>query len=217
MPFRFQASRAFLTYAQCPLSKDDILTALQQNRAFELAKWHIGREQHEDGNYHIHALLEFATKFNTRNPRAFDIGNYHPNIAPVKASKADLIRVYRYVEKEDEEPLSNWERPFKRTYKEIIDASNDPVNFINELTVDHARDVVLNLQRIEYYAAKKWKKDRTYVPDPDQAFVLPEMLELWKRDEFTKVCFFYCPSQARFARNLTLTLTLMRGFTMGYF
>lgn len=187
MPFRLQAKKVFLTYAQCPLEKQYVLDTLKF-RYPTLVKWHIGRETHEDGNFHLHCLLEFSAKLTTQNVAAFDIDYHHPNVQTVKNSKQDVQRVWEYCGKEDDEPLSNWSRPTKRSWSEIVEEAEDRESFISAIVREYTRDAVLNLQRIEYFASKHWDTpNQPYVPDPDQSFILPEVLQLWKRDEFSKV------------------------------
>lgn len=66
----------------------------------------IVQETHEDGGYHLHALVEYMQKRNIKNERAFDAtdddGNiYHPNIETVR----NVIKAKNYLSKEDETPL----------------------------------------------------------------------------------------------------------------
>lgn len=72
----------FLTYAKADLTCDTVYTTLNDKRPVQRAV--IVRELHADGEPHIHAAVEFAQRFGTRDPRYFDVGQYHPNVQRVR-------------------------------------------------------------------------------------------------------------------------------------
>lgn len=84
--FRFAANKIFLTYSQCPLDKDVILTNLKLIET-KIRKYRIGQEHHKDGSLHIHVFLQTEEKMNFVNERHFDIVidgiTYHPCMKPV--------------------------------------------------------------------------------------------------------------------------------------
>lgn len=84
--FNFNGKLVFLTYAQCPLEKEILLEHLETFG--ELATYTIGRERHEDGNYHLHACCRYAKKIHTTNVKKFDVENYHPNVKKLSAGTA---------------------------------------------------------------------------------------------------------------------------------
>lgn len=97
-PFSLQGKNLFLTYAQCPLSKEHALTALQ-DRFENLIGWVVARELHQDGNAHLHIYLQFSDTFKTRDPRFADLEHtYHPNAQSVRSSKS----VVKYCTKESD-------------------------------------------------------------------------------------------------------------------
>lgn len=60
--FRLNGYGFFLTYPQCPLTKErvaELLTALSP-----IVKGVIAAEKHVDGSPHIHAYVKFAKKLN---------------------------------------------------------------------------------------------------------------------------------------------------------
>lgn len=73
----------------------------------KLLKACIGRETHEDGNYHLHICAWYTKPLQFRGARHLDIEyngeTYHPNIKDkqVKSKK----RALEYCTKEDPEPL----------------------------------------------------------------------------------------------------------------
>nr|AFJ54072.1 Rep [Tomato leaf curl Joydebpur virus]AFJ54080.1 Rep [Tomato leaf curl Joydebpur virus] len=104
-PKRFQiyAKNYFLTYPQCSLTKEDALSQLQNlstptNKLFI----RVSRELHENGEPHLHVLIQFEGKFKCQNNRFFDLvsptrsAHFHPNIQGAKSSSD----VKAYVEKD---------------------------------------------------------------------------------------------------------------------
>jgi len=75
--FRIDAKNFSLTYPQCTASKEAVLDFLQTMSPNYIC---VSKEQHADGNPHIHAAISFETKKNLRNERYFDFNEFHPNI-----------------------------------------------------------------------------------------------------------------------------------------
>lgn len=99
MAFNFDNKRVFLTYAQCPISPQIVVDFIRLLIAPTTIRWYVvSTEQHQDGNDHIHALLEFSDRVHTRNPRFFDLAHrdengvktFHPNIRPVRNIKRQV-------------------------------------------------------------------------------------------------------------------------------
>nr|AEP27062.1 AC1 [Siegesbeckia yellow vein virus] len=101
--FRINAKNYFLTYPQCSLTKEE---ALSQLLALEtptnILFIRICRELHNDGNPHLHVLIQFEGRFQCRNNRFFDLtspsrsAHFHPNIQGAKSSSD----VKTYMEKD---------------------------------------------------------------------------------------------------------------------
>nr|APP87674.1 Rep/C1 [Grapevine geminivirus A] len=101
--FRLNAKNIFLTYPQCHISKE---SALEQLKAFHYpippVFIKVSAESHQDGQPHLHALLQFKGKFQTTNQRFFDLvspsrsAHFHPNIQGAKSSSD----VKSYIEKD---------------------------------------------------------------------------------------------------------------------
>ncbi|AAF04839.1 replication initiator protein [Tomato leaf curl Bangladesh virus-[India:Udaipur:Gaillardia:2009]] len=104
-PKRFQiyAKNYFLTYPQCSLTKEEALSQIK-NLATPTNKLFIrvSRELHENGEPHLHVLIQFEGKFKCQNNRFFDLvsttrsANFHPNIQGAKSASD----VKAYVEKD---------------------------------------------------------------------------------------------------------------------
>nr|AFJ54088.1 Rep [Tomato leaf curl Joydebpur virus]AHN96176.1 Rep [Tomato leaf curl Joydebpur virus]ART89122.1 replication-associated protein [Tomato leaf curl Joydebpur virus] len=101
--FRINAKNYFLTYPKCSLTKEEALSQLQNletpvNKLFI----RVCRELHENGEPHLHVLLQFEGKFQCKNNRFFDLvspsrsAHFHPNIQGAKSS----TDVKAYVEKD---------------------------------------------------------------------------------------------------------------------
>nr|AGD98590.1 replication-associated protein [Sida mottle virus] len=91
--FRVQAKNIFLTYPQCPLTKEEALSQLQAIQLPSNKKFiKICRELHEDGQPHLHILLQLEGKSPVTNNRLFDLvsptrsAHFHPNIQGAKSS-----------------------------------------------------------------------------------------------------------------------------------
>ncbi|THG15137.1 hypothetical protein TEA_005497 [Camellia sinensis var. sinensis] len=93
--FRFYAKNVFLTYPQCPCPKEQLLELLQSLLQQACQPYYIlvARELHEDGNPHLHAMVQCTKKIQTSNPRFFDLTGtngriYHPNIEKLHSPTA---------------------------------------------------------------------------------------------------------------------------------
>nr|AMB61296.2 REP [Pepper huasteco yellow vein virus] len=91
--FRLNAKNYFLTYPQCSISKEDALAQIQ-NISTPVNKKYIKicKESHEDGQPHLHVLIQFEGKYQCTNNRFFDLvsstrsAHFHPNIQGAKSS-----------------------------------------------------------------------------------------------------------------------------------
>ena len=91
--FRFSASTIFLTYPQCTLTKEELLTELYV--LFDVKEYCIALELHSDGHPHLHAFLKLQSKINRTVCTFADVQGYHPNITAPRSVKA----VVEYIEK----------------------------------------------------------------------------------------------------------------------
>nr|AWX66805.1 replication associated protein [Pepper huasteco yellow vein virus] len=91
--FRLNAKNYFLTYPQCSISKEEALAQIQ-NLSTPVNKKYIKicKESHEDGQPHLHVLIQFEGKYQCTNNRFFDLvsstrsAHFHPNIQGAKSS-----------------------------------------------------------------------------------------------------------------------------------
>nr|WNB40485.1 Replication associated protein [Sweet potato leaf curl virus]WNB40497.1 Replication associated protein [Sweet potato leaf curl virus] len=101
--FNIKAKNYFLTYPQCSLSKEEALDQLLHLNTPTNKKFiKICRELHENGEPHLHVLLQFEGNYQCTNQRFFDLvspsrsSHFHPNIQRAKSSSD----VKAYVDKD---------------------------------------------------------------------------------------------------------------------
>ncbi|AJM13612.1 replication-associated protein [Asystasia mosaic Madagascar virus] len=100
--FNINAKNYFLTYPQCSLSKEETLSLLLAKQIPVNIKFiRVCRELHQNGEPHLHVLLQFEGKYQCTNQRFFDLVSpnrstpFHPNIQGAKSSSD----VKTYIEK----------------------------------------------------------------------------------------------------------------------
>nr|QEL50537.1 replication-associated protein [Tomato leaf curl Mali virus] len=91
--FRINAKHYFLTFPKCSLTKEEALEQLLKLDTPTNKKYiKICKELHENGEPHLHVLLQFEGKFNCQNQRFFDLvsstrsAHFHPNVQGAKSS-----------------------------------------------------------------------------------------------------------------------------------
>ncbi|ADC32505.1 Rep [Rhynchosia mild mosaic virus] len=91
--FRLNAKNYFLTYPKCSLTKEEALSQLQNLSTPVNKKFiKICTELHENGEPHLHVLIQFEGKYQCTNNRFFDLvsptrsAHFHPNIQGAKSS-----------------------------------------------------------------------------------------------------------------------------------
>lgn len=97
MSFRIDLKNVGLTYPQCDLTRERVLECLRILGGDKYQACIVAQENHADGNKHIHAYLRLSAKRCFRDPRAFDIDGYHPNIQGLRHAR----KWVQYIRKED--------------------------------------------------------------------------------------------------------------------
>ena len=68
----------FLTYPQCELKKEEVLSILSTNFSKQkIVEYVIAEEKHADGSPHIHAFVKFDKK--VKFSKKFDLMSFHGN------------------------------------------------------------------------------------------------------------------------------------------
>ncbi|AIR77190.1 replicase protein [Jatropha leaf crumple virus] len=91
--FIINAKNYFLTYPRCSLTKEEALSQIRGLQTPTSPKFiKICREIHENGEPHLHVLIQFHGKYKCQNQRFFDLvsptrsAHFHPNIQGAKSS-----------------------------------------------------------------------------------------------------------------------------------
>nr|AEP82979.1 C1 [Tomato interveinal chlorosis virus] len=198
--FRLNAKNYFLTYPKCSLSKEEALSQLLAltipvNKLFI----RVARELHEDGQPHLHVLIQFEGKYQCTNERLFDLvsptrsAHFHPNIQAAKSSSD----VKAYVEKDgdfvdhgvfqiDGRSARGGQQSANDTYAKVLNAGS-VMEALNILKEEQPKDYVLqhhnirsNLERIFAKAPEPWVP-----PFPLSSFTnVPVEMQSWADDYF---------------------------------
>lgn len=128
--FRFNAKKVFLTYPNLPvgLGPVEALDLLKQKA--ELRYYLISQERHKEGSYHLHALIEFQTKLDTKDVNFFNLKYYsdrHPNIQKPR----NFMKVARYIKK-DGNYITNYPKNAEPVWKQIL-AAETYEEFLEEI------------------------------------------------------------------------------------
>lgn len=152
--FHIRAKGFFLTYPQCPLTKDALQTSLLEKLGGEpLVKWMlICQERHQDGNLHLHTCFQLNDPKDVKRADFFDIQGFHPNVQTMK----NPPKAIAYCKKTDKEPLMMGEVPNKETTHQS--KKNDLVAQLildgataQTLLTDHAGFVLQHKRKIEEF------------------------------------------------------------------
>lgn len=142
-PSKYNAHRKkfFLTYPKCTKTPEELFAFLDSKHKID--RYLIARELHKDGDYHLHAFIEFQEKQHFTNARWADFDGYHPNDGgAVRNDRA----VSRYVTK-DGNYISNYYKidPYTLIYDKQM-SHRDAVKLIME---ERPRDYTLYGEQIE--------------------------------------------------------------------
>lgn len=102
--------KVFLTYPKCPAPKDLVFGVLSQIDGYKAMM--IAQETHQDGTSHLHVIwirntakkMRLRSMFNLFDlPYCGDV--YHADIEFIGSEYKDMVRLTRYIFKQDKEPL----------------------------------------------------------------------------------------------------------------
>lgn len=184
--FRLSAQNIFLTYPRCDAPKEACLEFLRGKVAFDYCT--VAQEPHEDGTPHLHCFVSLVNKINCRHADFFDFKyegrSFHPNIQGARNRGATR----RYCQKggdfiESGEWVDTGKQK-KRSYAEIIDAASSKEEFLKGVAENHSRDFVINYERLEYFADKRFKPVASGYTPRYTEFTLPDSLQQWYNDNF---------------------------------
>jgi len=185
--FRIDSKTFGLTYSQCPLSPETVLEFLRMYNAVYVL---VAQETHQDGNYHLHAMVYFDKRQSIRRQTFFDIVinsdlHYHPSIESVR----DSTNWWNYCTKggvflewgERDAALTKLKQG---TWKDVLDCKTRE-DYLLTIKDNFPREFANNLEKLMFTADYLFKKDTPeYVSNPDYKFVLPLSITNWLQDEF---------------------------------
>nr|AIP87521.1 replication associated protein [East African cassava mosaic Kenya virus]AIP89720.1 replication associated protein [East African cassava mosaic Kenya virus]AIP89744.1 replication associated protein [East African cassava mosaic Kenya virus]AIP89750.1 replication associated protein [East African cassava mosaic Kenya virus]CCM09581.1 replication associated protein [East African cassava mosaic Kenya virus] len=193
--FSIKAKNYFLTYPKCSLSKEEALDQLRHlqtptNKLFIK----ICRELHENGEPHLHALIQFEGKYNCTNQRFFDLispsrsAHFHPNIQGAKSSSD----VKSYLDKDgdtiqwgefqiDGRSARGGQQSANDAYAKALNSANksEALNVIRELA---PKDFVLQFHNLNSNLDRIFQEPLTPYVSPflSSSFTnVPDELEAW--------------------------------------
>ena len=158
MSVRWQFRYCLLTYSQCgdldPFDVVDHLSSLG-------AECIVAREHHKDEGLHLHAFVDFGRKFRSRNVRAFDVQEQHPNVSATRLSPQ---AGWDYATKDGDIVAGGLERPGDETSSSTdwakIVAASDADTFWKLCETLAPRALLCNFNSVRAFA--EWR----YKPDP---------------------------------------------------
>lgn len=177
----FNCKNFFLTYPHCDVSPQDLLDhlcSLSTARGLPLPFIYarVCRELHQDGQPHLHALLCLEKHYRAA-ANFFDFQGCHCNIQGARSISA--VRDYLAKDGEYVEAGVAPTTAAKRTYADLLSSSSCKEDFLQGVTTEYTRDMVLNHERIIAFADYHWKpKPVPYEPQFTQ-FLVPEQLAAW--------------------------------------
>ena len=151
--FRLKSKGIFLTFAQCPYPLDQFFDNLKARFSDPQDQIYCSREQHEDGEWHLHAVLLLRKPIQTRNVAYFDnlvVPSKHPNIKSRLKSQSQTIA---YVMKGPDDSLKRsthpWEKFIKAAKSKGSTKSSEILKLINTQDFSSNSAVQETLQRID--------------------------------------------------------------------
>lgn len=180
--FRVQGRHFLLTYPQCTLPKEALLAFLKTLHSFELGT--VGKEAHQDGSPHLHAVVSFSQRRNITRESFFDHAGFHPNIKKL-STKRDVERSVEYACKDGDYIREHPSSTERLGYGDILSRATSKEDFISLIEQHHPRDAVLFHERITSYAEKKFPKENTTYSHPEGWHFpnLPPQLTNWATTE----------------------------------
>lgn len=112
-----------LTYPHCDFAKIDLAEFLRSKG--EIERLIIGQERHADGDWHLHAFVEYKNRKSHVRQRYFDWRGKHPNIQIQRQganAEKSIENCWNYCKKEDPDPYIFGEEPApkKKQRRELV-------------------------------------------------------------------------------------------------
>nr|WNI04728.1 C1 [Bindweed mottle virus] len=187
--FRLQAKNVFITYAQCPLPKQRIMDFLSLFfNSLNILYICVAEELHQDGNPHLHSIIQLGSKCDIKNCRILDITEndivYHPSIEAMHSPAS----ARKYIQKDgnfiEAGAFSSRRRsPAKDPQAEwrlILEQANDENTFFALVRERKPQDFVLRWPAISTFARDHYRRQSApYTPQLTNFAGLPSAVQQW--------------------------------------
>lgn len=206
--FRLAARSVLLTYARCTLPAGEFLEELGK---LDIEEFYAVQEQHKDGTPHFHVLVEWSKKKNIKNPRKFDIKEFHPNIEATRSRAAAWKYLHKagatYVGGDLEDPTQK-KKDKDEFWRQVVDMDSKE-KFLQHFKSTNPRDLILHYNNVRAFADDAFREEvEEYIPPTLQGeWQLPQPIQDWM-DNNLNIEQGNNPHWAQGPLTLTLTLTL---------
>lgn len=140
-----------------------------------LTEYIVARETHEDGGFHIHAVVAYSRKIDTKNPRYFDCDEYHCKAVVIGKRNEEWNNRWNYCLKEDTESLHQGGVKGANKWAGLVRA-RDEQDFWAIAAEEHPREYIINHAQLEHYVRKKFQRETPYKPIFER-FNVPDPIE----------------------------------------
>lgn len=171
----------FLTYPQCPFSAEDVVENIRMmtGPTYEIESYTASTERHATGDPHVHALIVFNKKFQSRGEaRVFDIDGHHPNIQSCRSLK----RVREYIKKDGIFIEDGW-NDHGNKWGDFLKCESKK-DFFEKIKSESPRDYILQMEKLEYAANKIFSTETVIFTSefsPD-SFFPTKVMQQWLED-----------------------------------
>ncbi|WOF76324.1 RepA [Bothriochloa barbinodis associated virus] len=163
--FDLRSKNIFLTYPRCSLHPAEVYQYLKKKCKKYCPKFiYVAREAHEDGEYHLHALVQCTKFLRTRSPRFFDIASHHPNAQaardPAKAldycmkNPLEFHKHGTFLPQKPRTPKASTEASKDAKMKCIIDSATSKAEYLSMVRKAFPFEWAVRLQQFEYSASR---------------------------------------------------------------
>lgn len=187
-PFQKSGRHFFLTYAQCPITLDDIRKHL--NTKVDMIEYVIAQEPHKDGNPHLHCYFKVRKRKTIHNSHYFDVSVgdnlYQPDIQVCRNHYA----VINYCQKEGQyiSTLGNFSSVYDRS---LAMAKNGDID--EAMKQLPSRDIVMKGNDIRNNLQSLLPPNQENLFELSD-FIIPEGIQKWNKSSKKRCLWIYGPS-----------------------
>jgi len=165
MPSFFNGKRFFLTYPQCPESKESLLEFLQGKA--KVRSFVIATESHKDNGKHLHACVEFA-EVQRRSVDWLDFKGKHPN----KQDPRKWAACQQYTKK-DGDYIESDTQQLEGSLEEIVALASSETEWM-QYCVDHK----ITFQYARWYWERFANNESSIVSDEHEGIICESLKSL---------------------------------------